>query len=97
MGAAWINGLDYFLILLHRFDFSDIAGVVDSQKIALKLDEEKERVQYRLDEFKNDMCMIFQLDEPNNWQEIRADFLEKLERIKRETGRRQTVIMSSPI
>ena len=44
MGAAWVLSREYHTILLNGFDFKDIEGAIDPQKIGFKVDD-KERMQ----------------------------------------------------
>ena len=74
MGAAWAMSKEYVSILIKGFDFKQIEGAVDAQKIGFKIDDK-----YRLDEFKDNIIKEFRLSPIGNWQEIKDRFLEEIE------------------
>lgn len=96
MGASWVKGFHCFAFLIHGFPVSDINGVIDSHNIALIMDDKKETLQYRLDEFGAYICEIYNLEKPENWIEIRDDFIDELDKIKKPRIK-PAVIMKSPI
>ena len=74
MGAAWAMSKEYVSILIKGFDFKQIEGAVDVQKIGFKIDDK-----YRLDEFKDNIIKEFRLPPIGNWQEIKDRFLKEIE------------------
>lgn len=71
-------------------------GVIDSHNIALIMDDKKETLQYRLDEFGAYICGIYNLEKQENWIEIRDDFIDELDKIKKPRIK-PAVIMKGPI
>lgn len=54
MGAAWVLKQDYDSILLPGFDYRQIAGAVNPNRIALKLDDKDiNNLKHRLLELKD--------------------------------------------
>ena len=78
MGAAWAMSKEYVSILIKGFEFNQIEGAVDVQKIGFKINDE-----YRLDEFKDNIIKEFRLPPVKNWQEIRDRFLNEIESVNK--------------
>ncbi len=76
MGAAWAMSKEYVSILIKGFDFNKIEGVVDAQKIGLKIEDK-----YRLNEFKDNIIKEFRLPPVNDWQVIKDRFLREIESV----------------
>ena len=76
MGAAWAMSKEYISILIKGFEFNQIEGAVDAQKIGFKIDDK-----YRLDEFKDNIVKEFRLSPVKNWQEIKDRFLKEIESV----------------
>lgn len=81
MGAAWALKQKWSGILLPGFDFSDIAGCIDSTQISIKLDDDKETLNFRLGELRKNLTEEFGLREMTStvWERKREDFLRKIE------------------
>lgn len=81
MGAAWALKQKWSGILLPGFDFSDIAGCIDSTQISIKLDADKETLNFRLGELRKNLTEEFGLREMTStvWERKRGDFLRKIE------------------
>lgn len=97
MGAAWVSRFEYFSILLYGFDFPQMKGVIDPKAIALKLDEDRKTAQAKLDGFKGWLSHTYELNELDDWEQVRDTFIDALEKIKMEGKRRSAIIMPSPI
>ena len=67
-----INNLCGF-ILIKRFEFNQIEGAVDPQKIGFKIEDK-----YRLNEFKDKLIKELRLPPVANWPQIRDEFLSKI-------------------
>lgn len=81
MGAAWALKHDWTGILLPGFDFSAIKGCIDSTQISIKLDDaDRQTLNYRLEEFKNNLTVMFNLREmsPTVWERKRDEFLGRI-------------------
>ena len=74
MGAAWAMSKEYISILIKGFEFNQIEGAVDAQKIGFKIEDK-----YRLDEFKDNIVKEFRLPSVKNWQEIKDRFVKEIE------------------
>ena len=74
MGAAWAMSKEYVSILIKGFEFSQIEGAVDAQKIGFKIEDK-----YRLDEFKDNILKELRLPQVPNWSTIRDRFLQEIE------------------
>ncbi len=87
IGAAWIKG----------FDFSDIYGVIDSKAIAIKLDDERLKIQTGLDDLKNDICTFLNISELVEWKQARDNCIDNMNKVKKDFERKPAIIMGSPI
>ena len=82
MGAAWVLKQDYDSILLPGFDYRQIAGAVNPNQIALKLDDEDiNNLKHRLLELKDKIVEKFSLRpiSETKWELNRDEFLHKIE------------------
>ena len=72
MGATWVMSKEYVSILLDVFDFSQIYGAIDAQKIGFKITDIS-----RLDEFKNRLVEGLKLRMPDDteWERKRNEFI----------------------
>lgn len=73
MGAAWVMSKEYVHILIKGFEFNQIEGAVDPQKIGFKIEDK-----YRLNEFKDKLIKELRLPHVANWPQIRDEFLSKI-------------------
>ena len=82
MGAAWVLKSEYTSILLPRFEYKEIKGAVNPNKIGMKLDDEEELLKKRLGELKNLMSKEFAINVPDmRWEKKRNDFIEMMKSI----------------
>ena len=84
MGAAWVLKSNFCSFLLPGFDFADMKGVVDSSKIAIKLDEDRRTVQNHLNELYNDLAEFFSTARDTSivWENARDEFIDKMNAIQ---------------
>lgn len=82
MGAAWVLKSEYTSILLPGFEYKEIKGAVNPNKIGMKLDDEEELLKKRLGELKNLMSKEFGISVPDmRWEKKRNDFIEMMKSI----------------
>lgn len=76
MGAAWIKKADSLNFLLAGFDFSDMRGVVNKNKVGIKLGTCDEMSKVSLNEFKDTLTSLFGITiNQNVWELARDSFL----------------------
>lgn len=75
MGATWVMSKEYITILVNDFEFSQIKGAVDPQKIGFKITDTD-----RLDEFKDKLVNGLGLTLSSNydWETARDNFIAKI-------------------
>lgn len=79
MGAAWVLKNEYTSILLPGFEFKEIKGAVNPNKIGMKLDDDDELLKKRLGELKNIISENFGISVPElRWETKRNDFINKI-------------------
>lgn len=80
MGAAWVLQKDYISILLPGFEYEQINGAINPTIIAIKMDDVKEDVEYRLRQFRDNMITLFQLEtiEERKWNRCVEMFLKSI-------------------
>lgn len=80
MGAAWILQTKYTTILLPNFEFREIQGAINPQKIGLKLDSEETDVKEKLGQLKDVLVQEFDLsDLPGvRWERKRDAFISSV-------------------
>lgn len=84
MGAAWVLKQDYDSILLPGFDYKQIAGAVNPNQIALKLDNKDiNNLKHRLLELKDKIVRKFSLRSMSEtkWERNRDEFLRNVEEL----------------
>ena len=82
MGAAWVLKSEYTSILLPGFEYREIKGAVNPNKIGMKLDDEEELLKKRLGELKNLISKEFGISVPDmRWEKKRNDFIEVMKKI----------------
>ena len=81
MGAAWVLKSDYQAILLPKYNFDDINGAIDPQKICFKLDDIDNR-SYRLTELKNKIVSKLELEMPDEllWERYKTEFFGEIDK-----------------
>lgn len=79
MGAAWVVKSKYCSILLPRFEFSDMKGVVTSNTISIKLDADRNEVKNRLNQLYDELAGFFKIERNNSivWEQARDAFIDK--------------------
>lgn len=76
MGAVWIKKADSLNFLLADFDFSDMRGVVNKNKVGIKLGTCDEMSKISLNEFKDTLSALFGITiNQNVWELARDNFL----------------------
>jgi hypothetical protein len=76
MGAAWLRKSDSLSILLPGFDFSDIQGVVNKNKIGIKLGTCDDMTKASFNEFKSILEDMFDIEiSYTRWEMARDEFL----------------------
>lgn len=65
MGAAWVLKNEYTSILLPKFEYQEIDGAVNPNKIGMKLDDDDELLKKRLGELKNIISEKFGISVPD--------------------------------
>lgn len=79
MGAAWVLKNEYTSVLLPKFEYKEIKGAVNPNKIGMKLDDDDELLKKRLGEFKNIISEKFDISVPDmRWEKKRNDFISKI-------------------
>lgn len=79
MGATWVMSKDYVAILVGGFEFNQIQGSVDPQKIGFKISDVN-----RLDEFKDKLLDGLKLPNihPDEWVKERDNFLKTISAVE---------------
>ena len=85
MGAAWLKKSDSLSLLLPGFDYNDIQGVVNKNKIGIKLGTSDAMTKSSFNDFKVILEDMFQIEIPyNRWEMARDEFLNKsIENVRR--------------
>ncbi len=79
MGAAWVLKNEYTSILLPGFEYREIKGAVNPNKIGMKLDDDDELLKKRLGELKNIISNNFGISVPDmRWEKKRNDFISTI-------------------
>lgn len=80
MGAAWALKSKATSFLLPGFDFTDMKGVINGDKIAIKVDHEITEVKDKLNQFRNMLVKEFRLESiPDiTWEEARDKFIKEI-------------------
>lgn len=78
MGAAWVLKQKYDTVLLPNFDFIQIKGAINPNKIGIKLDSSVEELNHRLNELKDNLIEEFGLKviSATKWERHRNEFVE---------------------
>lgn len=77
MGATWVHKSNHTTLLLPGFQFSDMKGVIEADRIAISLEDNDAK--YRLNEMRISLSTEFGLTDidPNRWEMKRDEFLIK--------------------
>lgn len=80
MGAAWMAQSKYTVILLPSFEFKQIEGAINPQKISIKLDGESDELKQRIGELKDDIVTELELTcvDGVRWEEKRDNFIQTM-------------------
>lgn len=82
MGAAWVLKNEYTSILLPKFEYQEIDGAVNPNKIGMKLDVDDELLKKRLGELKDIISEKFSISVPDmRWEKKRNDFINTIRNI----------------
>ncbi|MCM1059856.1 MAG: toll/interleukin-1 receptor domain-containing protein [Eubacterium sp.] len=77
MGAVWLKKSDSLSLLLSGFDFKDIQGVIDKDKVAIKLGNCDNMTKALLNDFKVTLENLYNINIDNNcWELARDEFLK---------------------
>lgn len=82
MGAAWVLKTNFYSFLTQDMQFERMKGVVNSDKVAIKVDAEDAKA--RLNELKDKLCAAFNLESISHtkWERKRDRFLKKVNKIE---------------
>lgn len=88
MGAAWVLKQKYDSVLLPDFDFVQIKGAINPNKIGIKLDSEADELNHRLNELKDTLIDEFTLKtiSSTKWERHRNEFVENIKEIAPTTN-----------
>ena len=80
MGAAWALKTEYSSLLLPGFGFDEMKGVVNSQAIAIKLDNDKTEVKHKLNQLYLKLIDEFALTRKTDiiWEQKRDRFIQEV-------------------
>ena len=82
MGAAWVLKSEYTTILLPKFEYKEIKGAANPNKIGMTYDDEDELLKKRLGELKNIISEEFEISVPDmRWEKKRNDFIEAIRKM----------------
>ena len=86
MGAAWVLKQKYDTVLLPNFDFVQIKGAINPNKIGIKLDSNADELNHRLNELKDNLIEEFSLRavSATKWERHRNEFVENIDKITPE-------------
>ena len=84
MGAAWISQKRATNILLPGFEFEDIKGVANRNKIAVKLDGLIDELKFRLRELQENLLEGLGMEPilPEKWERKRDEFIAEIQHIR---------------
>lgn len=63
MGASWVLKKEHLTFLLPKFEFNQIKGAIDPSETAIKLDGDKYEIENRLDQLRDELVNLFELDQ----------------------------------
>lgn len=82
MGAAWVLKNDYTSILLHGFDYHEVKGAVNPNKIGLRFDDSDELLKKRLGELITILSERFGKSIPDmRWERKRDSFISEIKNL----------------
>lgn len=81
MGAAWVLQKEYLSVLLPEFDFRDIKGAINPNKIGIKLNSSD--IIPTLNDLKDEVCNKFGCNiTQNRWERVRNNFIDKIKKLE---------------
>ena len=80
MGAAWVLKSNVTSLLLPGFDFPGMKGVIGSDSIAIKLDEDQSEVKDRLNQLRRELEAEFNIPDNEDiiWEDARDKFIREI-------------------
>lgn len=80
MGAAWVLKSKATSLLLPGFDFSGMKGVIGSDSIAIKLDNDRSEVKDRLNQLRRELESEFDISDNEDiiWEAARDKFIREI-------------------
>lgn len=83
MGAAWVLRSKHTSFLLPGFDYGEMTGVVNNREIAIKLDNDRQEVRDKLNQFYNNIVSEFGLSRLADilWEERRDAFIDEINKL----------------
>ena len=89
MGAAWVTKATDTLLLLPGFEFDEIKGCIDPQKVGISFGMDDDELKHRLNEFKDELVSEHHLQSITQirWEQHRDKFVKMVREIaaKKET------------
>lgn len=85
MGAAWVLSAKQSAVLLPGFDFKEIKGAVNPNRISIKMDQEDLiDLKYKLGQLREKLVSKFELDNYNaeQWERKRDEFIDSINSIR---------------
>lgn len=97
MGAAWVLKQEYYSILLPEFDFVQIKGAINPNRIGIKLDNEIEELNHRLNELKDALIEQFSLNSlsVSKWERLRNQFVKTIKEIDNDLNEKNDENLSN--
>lgn len=90
MGAAWILQKKYLFILLPGFNFENIKGAINPNKIGIQLSSSE--IKLLLNDLKDEICKTFYCQISNNkWERIRDKFIDKVKDYQKDYKKNKMV------
>lgn len=83
MGAAWVLQSEYSTVLLPKFEFKNIRGAINPNRVSIKLDNPD--MSARLNELKDNMIQIFNLPSisQTKWERHKNEFTSKIQDVSK--------------
>ena len=86
MGATWITGQQYRMILLPGFSFSDIKGVIDPSILSVDLNLEQDGIWNPLNKLRDDILKFLNIKASDHyeWESKRNQFIDAIQEKNKE-------------
>lgn len=83
MGAAWIMDFDVCSFLTRDIDIGNLRGVIRNKEICILLKDQEEIVASRLNELKDKLLDLFQIERPDEskWEHARSRFVREVSQL----------------